>query len=77
MTSALYLTLFHISMNQTQTSPLPSKVLLTIMLKIMIKGFKLIPKLYHVSFSSRGAQCTCQSYLIWHNANFRPTAIQA
>ena len=65
---------FDIFMKQTQTSPLPSEALLATILKIMVKSFMLIPKLYHVSFLLRDAQRPCKSYLVWYYANFRPTA---
>ena len=48
LTSALFLTLFDISMNCTHTLALPSKVLLATILEFMVKSFILIPKLYQI-----------------------------
>ena len=35
------------------------------------------PKLYHINFLFCDTQCTCQSYLVWYNENFCPSAILA
>ena len=55
--------LFYISVNQTQNSPLPSKVLFVTILEMRVRIFILIPKLYHFSFLSCNAQYTCKSYI--------------
>ena len=68
MTSALFLISFDISMNQTRTSPLPSKVLLASILEIMI-SFKYYSENYitlgfHRATLFRFSSRACQSYLV-------------
>ena len=57
MTSALFLISFDISMNQTRTSPLPSKVLLASILEIMIKSFKYYSENYITLGFHRATLC--------------------